>query len=151
MGEGNDFVNQKILQAVSAGILPVLCVGETAEERVAGKVASVLEHQIKSALQAFFDQNNKPQEIVMAYEPVWAIGSGKSAEISDISVAHKLIKNCVVTENPEFQGKITVLYGGSVKLGNAASLANVPEVDGVLIGGLLWILKFLPQYAIASQ
>ena len=74
MGEGNDFVNQKILQAVSAGILPVLCVGETAEERVAGKVAAVLEHQIKSALQAFFDQNNKPQEIVIAYEPVWAIG-----------------------------------------------------------------------------
>ena len=50
-------------------------------------------------------------------------------------MAHKLIKNCVATENPEFQGKITVLYGGSVKLGNAASLANVPEVDGVLIGG----------------
>lgn len=116
--ETDELVATKVDEAIKAGLMPILCVGETLKENEAGKTNEVLKKQLKS----FRDG------IVVAYEPVWAIGTGKTATVAQIAETHKFIKSIV--------GKDTiVLYGGSANEKNAAEILATKGVDGVLVGG----------------
>jgi triosephosphate isomerase len=117
----------KILRLLAAGIMPVLCIGESLEEREGNRLRMVLREQL-SIIEALPED----AQLAVAYEPVWAIGTGVAATAKDVKEAHFLIKR-VLTE--ESYGSVPVLYGGSVKPGNAASLAEIGLVDGFLIGG----------------
>jgi triosephosphate isomerase (TIM) len=117
-GETDDVVAKRASAALDAGLFVIACVGETAEEREGGKTQEVLRRQV-SALEA--DEN-----LVIAYEPVWAIGTGKTATPDIAQEAHAFIKSLL---------DVPVLYGGSVKPDNAAELLGQPDVDGALVGG----------------
>lgn len=123
-GETDLQINKKIQKCVELGLIPMLCVGETLAEREAGKAEEVVNAQLTEALQGF----PQPQNLIVAYEPVWAIGTGKVAEVSDVKTMHDFIK-VVVGQNT------FVLYGGSVKPENAKELSAVENVNGFLIGG----------------
>lgn len=122
-GESNDLLKKKVLAAVTAGLFPVYCVGETLEERKAGKAQTVVEEQLKVV-----DGIRMPLATVVAYEPVWAIGTGVNAQPSDVAEMHGFIR-----------GKIgdaaRIAYGGSVTDKNCKELACVANVDGFLVGG----------------
>jgi len=123
-GETDEAVNRKIRTALAQELVPIFCVGETAEQRKSGKTEAVLETQLKKGLQGF--QMNDVKNMVIAYEPVWAIGTGKTATPETVREAHAFIKSLHDTR---------VLYGGSVKPENAADLLAQPGVDGALVGG----------------
>ena len=131
--EKNDFLSLKVKALQSNGLVPVYCVGETLEERESGKMQSVLSEQIKEGL-ALADFA-KP--LVIAYEPVWAIGTGKVATPEQAQEAHEFLKEQLRTlvSSDEVLEKLSVLYGGSVKPGNAKELSEKPDVDGFLVGG----------------
>ena len=116
--ETDDLISQKVTEALERGLVPILCVGETLDENEKGKTNDVLRRQLKS----FRDG------IIIAYEPVWAIGTGKTATTAQIVATHKFIKS-VVGED------VTVLYGGSVNENNAGEILSTKGVDGVLVGG----------------
>ena len=127
-GETDEIVNLKLKQLATQSILAVLCVGETLQEYESDKTKEVLERQIKIALQGITPQT----DLVIAYEPVWAIGTGKTAKPEEISEICGFIKN--ITK--EILGReVSVLYGGSVKSTNSQSIINQPNVDGALVGG----------------
>ncbi len=128
--ESDEMINNKIRAILSKDLAPIICIGETKEERELGKTNMVLRDQIKSGLQGV----QKFLGCVVAYEPVWAIGTGLTASLKEIEEAHILIKNTVreiFGERNDFQ----VLYGGSVNESNAKELININDVDGFLIGG----------------
>ncbi len=130
-------ITQKIETAFMENLKVCLCVGETLEERERGFLAMILEKQITAALEPLA-QNPAfvPENLAIAYEPVWAIGTGKTAGEEDIKEAHALCRNllaCVI--GPEKAAKISILYGGSVKPENAQAIMAVENVDGVLVGG----------------
>jgi len=132
-GETEKTVAAKIIAAYRNGLKPVLCVGENLAEREAGKTARKINMQIKSALRVIAPED--AVNLVIAYEPVWAIGSGKAATVEDAQVVCRLIREKVAQLfNAEIARKVRVLYGGSVNEKNAASF-NVPGIDGVLVGG----------------
>ena len=128
LGIIGDLLKRKIIEAQKAGMQPVLCVGEGLEEHEAGDAETVIERQLREAL----DQDNVLPGVIVSYEPVWAIGSGKIPSVKTIEQMHKKIRT-IVTElgNPPE----AVLYGGSVKPGNVKDLLASPEIDGVLVGG----------------
>lgn len=121
-GESSRQVNQKALKSVGAGLVPVLCVGETLEEREAGRTLEVVGEQLMTGVEKL----PRPTELLVAYEPVWAIGTGRAAKASDAEEVCSFIKSRV---------NVPVLYGGSVKPSNAAEIFSQPSVDGGLIGG----------------
>jgi triosephosphate isomerase len=133
-GETNESAAKKIVAALDAGLTPIYCVGETASEREAGKTEQVLETQVHGGLQGLSaEQFNK---IVMAYEPVWAIGTGKVATPEIAADAHRYIRD----EARKLFGNAAaascrMLYGGSVKPDNIRGLMAQPEIDGALVGG----------------
>ena len=129
-GETDLWVNKKIKAVVSNSLKPIFCVGETLIEREKGETKSLLKKQIEIGLNGI----NNLQEIIIAYEPVWAIGTGKTATNIQIEEAHMYIKK-IVSELYNDIPTIQVLYGGSVKSTNAEELIMVPGVDGFLIGG----------------
>ncbi|RUO22017.1 triose-phosphate isomerase [Aliidiomarina haloalkalitolerans] len=120
----------KVQQAQAAGLTPVLCIGETLEQREAGELEQVIEQQLSSACKEVDFEN-----LVIAYEPVWAIGTGKTATPAQAQDVHRLIRNWVATKAPEAAQKIQILYGGSVKADNATELFSQADIDGGLIGG----------------
>jgi triosephosphate isomerase len=128
--ESNALVRQKMQQALKAGLTPVLCIGETLQEREAGLTLKIIENQLYESMA----EVNTEQEFVVAYEPVWAIGTGRVAGIQDITQVHQHIKSLLVQSNPLFES-IPVLYGGSVNGQNAREILSLGEVDGVLVGG----------------
>ena len=132
--ETDEIVNKKLHTALKHGIVPVVCVGEVLAEREAGKTASVLEKQVKGAFVGITPEAAAP--IVIAYEPVWAIGTGKTAT-SEIAVdAHKIIRAEVAKLlGANVAAAIRILYGGSVKPDNATALIGQEEIDGALVGG----------------
>ncbi len=144
-GEGDGVVKAKAEAALAAGLTPIVCVGETADQRRAGQALSVIETQVLGSLPA----DVPGARLVVAYEPVWAIGTGLTAEPADVEEAHGHIRGLLVGRlGTEAGGAVRVLYGGSVKPGNAAELLAVPNVDGALVGGAS--LKAQDFWAIAA-
>ena len=145
-GETDEMVCHKLDKLTSENMYPIVCIGESKDERKNGKTEEVLSRQL---LVAFENQKGKNIEhTVIAYEPVWAIGTGITATIDMISEAHQCIRNIFNTNG--FNGDdISILYGGSVTNENAAELSNITDVDGFLVGGAsLDVEKF---YAIYNQ
>jgi triosephosphate isomerase len=121
-------VARKTQAVLRAGLIPVVCVGETLEERRAGEAARVVARQLGSVLDAV----RQAPEIMIAYEPVWAIGTGETASPEDAQAMHAAIRPQLAQVR---SGTVPILYGGSVKPENAATLLAQPDVDGVLVGG----------------
>ena len=131
-GESDDVVAEKVGRVISAGLYAVLCVGETLEEREAGKAESLVASQVKAGLAGV--AKDQWQRVIVAYEPVWAIGTGKTATAQDAQAMHASLRQ-VLSEMGAPANKISLLYGGSVKADNAAALFAEPDIDGGLIGG----------------
>ena len=122
-------INGKIKNAFKADLCPVVCVGESLHERESGKTNEILKKQLMSA---FKDIDNTSDRLVVAYEPVWAIGTGKSADSNQVYDAHNFINEIL---QDLFENHTPILYGGSVKSENASELYQIKNVDGFLIGG----------------
>ena len=132
--ETNDIVNRKLHTALKHGIVPVVCIGEILEEREAGDTEAVLKTQITGALEGISPEAAWP--IVVAYEPVWAIGTGRTATPEMAVEAHKIVRLEVEKLlGAEIAGALRILYGGSVKPENASTLLCEEEIDGALVGG----------------
>lgn len=127
-GEDNAALAAKLTAAQSAGLTAVFCVGETLAERETGRHFEVIRRQLEAVIGA------RAERLVVAYEPVWAIGTGKVASVEQIAEVHAEIKNWLL-HHLEGSATIRVLYGGSVKADNAAAIFSVPNVDGALVGG----------------
>lgn len=133
-GETDDVVNFKLKAALEAGLAPIACVGEVLEERDAGLTEDVLRRQCLRAFHAI--SVKKAAKLVVAYEPVWAIGTGKTATPQMASEAHVLIRGeAAKAFGREFSDALRILYGGSVKPENAKALMSQEEIDGALVGG----------------
>jgi triosephosphate isomerase (TIM) len=133
-GETDDTVNMKLKAALEAGLIPIVCVGEVLEEREAGLTDDVLRRQ---CLRAFNKVSaKKAAHLIVAYEPVWAIGTGKTATPELASDAHAIIRGEAADSfGQEFADNLRILYGGSVKPENARALMSEEEIDGALVGG----------------
>jgi triosephosphate isomerase len=134
IGETNDMVNRKALAALAAGLVPIVCLGETLEERRAGRTRQVLEDQFDGSLASLSEE--QVRGLVIAYEPVWAIGTGVVATPDEATAVHQDLRNLLaIRYNPVTAAQIRILYGGSVKADNAGRLLGEPDIDGALVGG----------------
>jgi len=132
-GETDEGVARKTQAALEAGLLPIVCVGETLEQREAGQTEEVVRVQVEQGLGAI---GARLGEVVVAYEPVWAIGTGRTATTEQAQTAHAFIRGVLASVGgAETAGAMRIQYGGSVKPANAAELFACPDVDGGLIGG----------------
>ncbi|NPA13710.1 MAG: triose-phosphate isomerase [Aquificae bacterium] len=131
-GESDELINKKVISALEEGLRVILCVGETLQERESGLTFTVVESQLKLGLSGVED---KLSQIEIAYEPVWAIGTGVAAKPEDAQEVHKFIYSVLENLNPEGAKKVRVLYGGSVKPANAEAILSQPHIKGVLVGG----------------
>lgn len=136
-GETGDQTARRVAAAQRAGLIPLLCVGETLEERSEGNLESVLNRQLAAALSPgrVRESIEAGSRFMLAYEPVWAIGTGETATPEDAARAHAFLRERLVEHLPGSAASVPILYGGSVKPDNAAELLAAPEVDGVLVGG----------------
>ena len=133
-GEDNALVNRRLVGALQFGLTPILCVGETLEEREQGNTFKTVEEQLSKGLQEV--QVNQMQQVVVAYEPVWAIGTGKTATKEQAQAVHAFIRNALVAfYEKTLADSVRILYGGSVKPENIDSLMAQPDIDGALVGG----------------
>ena len=132
-GETDRALQAKVPEALAAGLLPILCVGETEAEREAGDTERKLRHQVQEDLEAVPD--DRLSDVVIAYEPIWAIGTGKVATPEQAQEAVAFVRALVAARSPEQADRVRVLYGGSVKADNAAELLALPDCDGALVGG----------------
>ena len=131
LGESSAFVARKVAACVAAGLVPVLCVGETLEERDGGQAEAVVVGQLIASL----DGVDAPGALVVAYEPVWAIGTGRTASPDQAQAMHAALRAALGERFGETGRAIGLLYGGSVNAGNAAELFAQTDVDGALVGG----------------
>lgn len=133
-GETDEIVNRKARAAHEASLRPIVCVGETLEQREKGKVEKVLSKQLAGSLAGF--EPKELQETVIAYEPVWAIGTGKVATAEQAQEAHAFIRRTLAELSDEATAdRMRIQYGGSVKPDNARELMSQPDIDGALVGG----------------
>jgi triosephosphate isomerase len=134
LGESDAFINLKVKAALAAGLQAILCVGETLDERQRGEEQAILDRQLTAGLEGV-SASALPQ-LVIAYEPVWAIGTGQNATPDQAQTAHEFIRRHFSRRHGEkAAGALLILYGGSVKPDNAAALMGQPDVDGALVGG----------------
>ncbi|MEJ5339143.1 MAG: triose-phosphate isomerase [Aquificaceae bacterium] len=131
-GESDELINRKLTACLKAGIRPVLCVGERLEEREAGLTFKVVEAQVRLALSGL---EGYTDSIDIAYEPVWAIGTGNPATPEDAQLVHAFIKDLLYQINPQHSDRARVLYGGSVNPKNSVDFMKMKDVDGLLVGG----------------
>jgi triosephosphate isomerase len=142
-GEADDLVQAKARAVQAEGLIPIVCIGETLAEREAGQTLKVLETQLRGSIPT----GALPENLVIAYEPVWAIGTGKVAQPEQVAEAHAHIRKVLTALDPEL-ADVKILYGGSVKPDNAAALMAIQDVDGALVGGAS--LNAQQFYAIAT-
>ena len=134
--ETDEMVNLKAREAGRMGLLPIVCIGETLEEREAGRTFEVIKQQLGGSLKGFRDEAALPASMVLAYEPVWAIGTGKTATPEQAQEVHRLIRGWLEDHfNEKTAGAVRILYGGSVKPDNAKDILSRPDIDGALVGG----------------
>jgi triosephosphate isomerase len=131
--ESSDLVAQKAVQALRAGICPIVCVGETLEQREAGKTNAVVIEQLQAVMDVL--DEGALARIVVAYEPVWAIGTGKTATPEMAQEVHAVLRGLLSERGSQVASKVRILYGGSMKPDNAKQLLAMPDIDGGLIGG----------------
>lgn len=132
-GESDAEVARKAVAVIEQQLLPIVCVGETLDERESGTTQVVVERQVKAVLEQC--GNPLTEQLRFAYEPVWAIGTGRSAAPAQAQEVHHLIRDCVAQLSQRAADRCTILYGGSVTGENAASVLSQPDVDGCLVGG----------------
>jgi triosephosphate isomerase len=132
-GETDKALEQKVVAALKAGLAPMLCVGETEDEREAGDTERKLRHQVQEGLDGIDDE--LLSQVTIAYEPIWAIGTGKVATPDQAQEAIAFVRALVAGRSKEQAEQVRILYGGSVNDGNAAELLALPDVDGALVGG----------------
>ena len=133
-GESDALVNQRVAGAMRFGITPLLCFGETLAEREAGQTMAVLARQVRAGLAGVAVV--EPADLVLAYEPVWAIGTGKTASEEQAQEAHAFVRNLLLEMyEKSIARQIRILYGGSVNSGNVDALLHQPDIDGALVGG----------------
>lgn len=134
MGESNADINKKVIAAIAANLIPILCVGETLEQRESGQTNDIVAEQFYGSLAGV--EADQAAEIVIAYEPVWAIGTGKVATPAEAEAAHSALRETIENRyNADVAGQLRIQYGGSVKPSNAAELLGQPNIDGALVGG----------------
>lgn len=134
MGETNEMVNRKVKASLAAGLLPIVCVGELLEERNMGVTREVVERQISKGLDGLASED--VAKIVIAYEPVWAIGTGKTATPRQAEEVHHYVRKLITQKSGEAVGQgIRILYGGSVSPENVKELMAEEDIDGALVGG----------------
>jgi triosephosphate isomerase len=146
--ESDADVRGKAEAALAGGLITIVCVGESEADRAAGDQLGIVHSQLAGSLPDDWEEG----ELVVAYEPVWAIGTGKVATPADISAMHAAIRACLVARYGERGGRIRLLYGGSVKADNAAEIFACAEVDGALVGGAsLSAAQFVPIVEAAGR
>lgn len=134
--ERDEMINYKVKAAVLTGLKPIVCVGETLEERENGWTVDVIRNQLNGSLKYFVEEGNIPVSTTLAYEPVWAIGTGRTATPGQAQEVHLFIRNWIKeTFNGDSADQIRILYGGSVKPDNVSDLMSNPDIDGALVGG----------------
>ncbi len=126
--ETDELIREKVVAATDAGLTPIVCVGETADQRAGGSETETVGWQLAGSLP-------KPFSGVVAYEPIWAIGTGRTATEQDVATMHAFIREELVRQFGDAGQEIRILYGGSVRAANAAGLLAVPHVGGALVGG----------------
>jgi triosephosphate isomerase len=139
-GETDSSVAEKSAAALAGGLRPIVCVGETLEERERGETLRVVKRQVDAFLDIFAQalsskEGSHGKDLTIAYEPVWAIGTGKNAGPAEAEEVHLAIRQWLGGKSPELAARTRILYGGSMKPDNAAGLLDCPNVDGGLVGG----------------
>jgi len=133
-GDTDEEIGASVRSALEAGLLVVLCVGETLEQRQAGEVEAVVGRQLHSGLAGL--HADQVSTVIVAYEPVWAIGTGHTASPDQAQAVHAFIRAWMTERYPAYVAEdLRIVYGGSVKPGNAAELLAKPDIDGALVGG----------------
>jgi len=130
-GETSGMVKRKATNAIKNGLIPIICVGESMEERLAGKAEEVVGRQISHSI----PEELNASELVVAYEPIWAIGTGKVPSVSEIATIHLAIRNFLSRICVDDSDYVRLLYGGSVKPNNVGKITSIPNVNGCLVGG----------------
>ena len=144
--ETSEMVDLKVKAAVSIGLIPIICIGETLEERDKGQTIEVIKKQLDESMKNFKDDKTIPSSTILAYEPVWAIGTGRTATPEQAQEVHHHIRQWMEDNfDPETASLVRILYGGSVKPENAKDLMLRPDIDGALVGGAsLKAEQFIP-------
>ena len=134
--ETSEMIDLKVKAATGAHLIPIVCIGETLEEREAGRTFDVIEEQLSGSLKNFREGKTMPSSAILAYEPVWAIGTGKTATPEQAQEVHHYIRQWIANIfDGETANAVRILYGGSVKPENAKDLMSRPDIDGALVGG----------------
>ncbi len=135
-GETDEVIDRKTAAAVKKGLIPIVCIGETLEEREKGLTFQIIERQLSQSLKSFREWKKIPPTTVLAYEPVWAIGTGRTATPEQAQEVHQFIRQWLKAQFGEQPAEaIRILYGGSVKPDNVRDLMSKPDIDGALVGG----------------
>jgi triosephosphate isomerase (TIM) len=135
-GETDEMIDRKAASAFEFGLTPIICIGETMEQRDQGRTAEVVEAQLRGSLKNFLDRKTLPPAAILAYEPVWAIGTGRTATPQQAQEVHGQIREWLARRfDRDTAEAVRLLYGGSVKPDNIKELMSMPDVDGALVGG----------------
>ena len=134
--ETSEIINRKVDAAIVAGLIPIVCIGETLKEREEKKTFDIIKAQLNESLKFFCEKKSLPTKLILAYEPVWAIGTGKTATPEAAQEVHLFVRSWLGENFDHVTGEaIRILYGGSVKQDNIKELMFQPDIDGALIGG----------------
>jgi triosephosphate isomerase (TIM) len=148
-GENDQAVAKKFVAALNSGLTPILCVGETLQERESGVTEAVVARQLDAVLELV--GVGGLEKSVLAYEPVWAIGTGMTASPEQAQAVHAFIRGKIAALDAAVAAKLTIQYGGSVKASNAAELFAMPDIDGGLIGGASLVAEEFAAICLAAQ
>jgi triosephosphate isomerase len=134
--EASEVINRKVDVAIKTGLIPIVCIGETLKEREDQRTFDIITNQLNESLKTGCQSGMLPKSLILAYEPVWAIGTGKTATPEQAQEVHFFIRKWLDKNfGPDTEGAIRILYGGSVKSDNIKVLMSQPDIDGVLVGG----------------